>query len=209
LNERLFFPIIDSGADPEGFAPFLLKLMETTAIAKILLIFSGVLVSSRAKVPLGIGLLGGGLGLEIWAGKETTALLTDLSHALFRPELWLLVLNITLILEFGYFMAEESNSNAIIQAAQRLGGRHGRVFSLILIPAAIGLVPMPGGALFSAPMVGQAVVEDNWAPAWKAAVNYWFRHILEYWWPLYRSSLRSPSSRSMPGNSWRRRYRLP
>jgi integral membrane protein (TIGR00529 family) len=95
------------------------------------------------------------------------------------------MLNITLILEFGYFMAEESNSNAIIQAAQRWGGRHGRVFSLILIPAAIGLVPMPGGALFSAPMVGQAVREDNWTPEWKAAVNYWFRHVLEYWWPLY------------------------
>jgi len=159
--------------------------MEITAIAKILLIFSGVLVASRVKVPLGIALLGGGLGLEVWAGKGTAALFLDLSHALFRPELWLLLLNITLILEFGYFMAEESNSTTIIQAAQRWGGRHGRIFSLILIPAVIGLVPMPGGALFSAPMVGQAVVEDNWTPAWKAAVNYWFRHVLEYWWPLY------------------------
>ena len=159
--------------------------METTAIVKILLIFFGVLASSRLKVPLGIALVGGGLGLEIWAGKGTAALFLDLGHALSRPELWLLVLNITLILEFGYFMAEESNSNAIIQAAQRWGGRHGRVFSLILIPAAIGLVPMPGGALFSAPMVGQAAKEANWTPAWKAAVNYWFRHTLEYWWPLY------------------------
>lgn len=159
--------------------------MEISAIVKILLVFLGVLVCSRLKLPLGLALMGGGLGLEIWAGKQLFAILADLAHALSRPELWLLMLNITLILEFGYFMAEDSNSNTIIQAARRWGGRHGRAFSLILIPAAIGLVPMPGGALFSAPMVGQAVKEENWTPAWKAAVNYWFRHILEYWWPLY------------------------
>ena len=159
--------------------------MEISAIVKILFVFLGVLVCSRLKLPLGLALMGGGLGLEVWAGKQPLAILADLAHALSRPELWLLMLNITLILEFGYFMAEESNSNTIISAARRWGGRHGRAFSLILIPAAIGLVPMPGGALFSAPMVGQAVKENNWSPAWKAAVNYWFRHVLEYWWPLY------------------------
>jgi hypothetical protein len=159
--------------------------MEISAIVKILIVFIGVLVGSRLKLPLGLALMGGGLGLEVWAGKQPLAILADLAHALSRPELWLLMLNITLILEFGYFMAEESNANTIISAARRWGGRHGRAFSLILIPAAIGLVPMPGGALFSAPMVGQAVKEESWSPAWKAAVNYWFRHILEYWWPLY------------------------
>jgi integral membrane protein (TIGR00529 family) len=159
--------------------------MEISAIVKILLVFLGVLVGSRLKLPLGLALMGGGLCLEIWAGKQPPAIMTDLAYALSRPELWLLMLNITLILEFGYFMAEESNSTTIISAARRWGGRHGRAFSLVLIPAAIGLVPMPGGALFSAPMVGQAVKEKNWSPAWKAAVNYWFRHILEYWWPLY------------------------
>jgi integral membrane protein (TIGR00529 family) len=159
--------------------------MEISAIVKILIVFMGVLVGSRLKLPLGLALMGGGLGLEIWAGKQSPAILADLAQALSRPELWLLMLNITLILEFGYFMAEESNSNTIITAARRWGGRHGWAFSLILIPATIGLVPMPGGALFSAPMVGQAVKEDSWPSAWKAAVNYWFRHILEYWWPLY------------------------
>jgi len=54
-----------------------------------------------------------------------------------------------------------------------------------LIPAAIGMVPMPGGALFSAPLVGRTVENSSNPPEWKAAVNYWFRHILEYWWPLY------------------------
>jgi integral membrane protein (TIGR00529 family) len=54
-----------------------------------------------------------------------------------------------------------------------------------VMTAMIGLLPMPGGALFSAPLVetslsGQTVTEEQ-----KTLINYWFRHIWEYWWPLY------------------------
>ncbi|HER62828.1 MAG TPA: DUF401 family protein, partial [Desulfobacteraceae bacterium] len=117
--------------------------------------------------------------------KTVSGISADFVLSLSRPELWLLVVNITLILEFGYYMAYEPNSRAVLSASRKLGGRHGRALSVVLIPAAIGLVPMPGGALFSAPLVGETVQGKNVPPAWKVAVNYWFRHIFEYWWPLY------------------------
>ena len=159
--------------------------MEFSAVAKILIVFFGVLAVSRMRVPLGIGLIGGGLALDLWAGKTIMELPVDLGHALLRPELWLLAVTITLIMEIGYFMASDENGKAIIALARRYGGRHGQAFSLVLIPAAIGLVPMPGGALFSAPLVGKTAESSGSSAEWKAAVNYWFRHILEYWWPLY------------------------
>ncbi len=159
--------------------------MEVSAVAKILLVFFGVLVASRVRIPLGIGLIGGGLLVDLWAGKTMVLLRADLQQAITRPELWLLAITITLIMEIGHFMASEENGRAIVALARRYGGRHGQAISLVLIPAAIGLVPMPGGALFSAPLVGQTAQENNNPPEWKAAVNYWFRHILEYWWPLY------------------------
>ncbi len=159
--------------------------MEFSAVAKILVVFFGVLAASRMRVPLGVGLIGGGLILDLWSGKNLQALPADLWHALMRPELWLLVITITLIMEIGHFMASEENGNAIVSLARRYGGRHGQALSLVLIPAAIGLVPMPGGALFSAPLVGRTAQNNSNSPEWKAAVNYWFRHILEYWWPLY------------------------
>lgn len=159
--------------------------MEISAILKILVIFAGLLITSRMRLPLGLALIGGGLCLEAWAGKNLPAISTDLYHALLMPELWLLLINIALILEFGHSMSEEKNSAAIISAARRWGGKHGQSFGLVLVPAVIGLVPMPGGALFSAPLVEQTVKDGDWPAAWKAAVNYWFRHILEYWWPLY------------------------
>jgi len=53
------------------------------------------------------------------------------------------------------------------------------------MPAMIGLIPMPAGALFSAPFVQQAGQGKDRPAEWKCAVNYWFRHVWEYWWPLY------------------------
>ncbi len=136
-------------------------------------------------MPLGAALVFGGILIDLWAGQGMASVLTDLGRALIRPELWLLILNITLILEFGYYMAWEPNSRAILAASGRLGGRHGRALGLVLMPAAIGLVPMPGGALFSAPLVGESLREKEMPAAWKVSVNYWFRHIFEFWWPLY------------------------
>ena len=159
--------------------------MEFSAVAKILIVFFGVLAVSRLRVPLGLGLIGGGLLLDLWAGKSVQVLPADLWLALMRPELWLLAITITLIMEIGHFMASDENGRAIISLARRIGGRHGKAVSLILIPAAIGMVPMPGGALFSAPLVGVTAEDSGNSAEWKAAVNYWFRHILEYWWPLY------------------------
>ncbi len=159
--------------------------MEISAVAKILVVFFAVLGASRIRVPLGAGLIGGGLALDLWAGKSMQVLAADLWQAFIRPELWLLAITITLIMEIGHFMASEENGKAIVSLARRYGGKHGQAISLVLIPAAIGMVPMPGGALFSAPLVGRTAQNSSTSPEWKAAVNYWFRHILEYWWPLY------------------------
>jgi hypothetical protein len=54
-----------------------------------------------------------------------------------------------------------------------------------VLPALIGMLPMPGGALFSAPMVETASSEIGIKPEQKLAINYWFRHVLEFSWPLY------------------------
>jgi len=159
--------------------------MEFSAVAKILIVFFGILAASRVRIPLGAGLILGGLILDLWSGKGMDALPADFMQALMRPELWLLTVTITLIMEVGHFMASEESGQVIVSMARRVGGKHGQAASLILIPAAIGLVPMPGGALFSAPLVGKSAQNSSNSAEWKAAVNYWFRHILEYWWPLY------------------------
>jgi uncharacterized protein len=53
------------------------------------------------------------------------------------------------------------------------------------MPAMIGMLPSPGGAVFSAPMVGEASAHLDVKPDQKAFINYWYRHIWEYVSPLY------------------------
>lgn len=53
------------------------------------------------------------------------------------------------------------------------------------LPAMIGMLPSPGGAVFSAPMVAEAAVGITASAEQKALINYWYRHIWEYVSPLY------------------------
>ncbi len=53
------------------------------------------------------------------------------------------------------------------------------------LPAMIGMLPSPGGAVFSAPMVAEAAEGVPASPEQKALINYWYRHIWEYISPLY------------------------
>jgi len=64
----------------------------------------------------------------------------------------------------------------------------GRI-SVALMPLMIGLMPMLGGAMFSAPMVNEVGAPLRMSADRKTFVNYWFRHALEYIFPLYSSLL--------------------
>jgi integral membrane protein (TIGR00529 family) len=64
-----------------------------------------------------------------------------------------------------------------------------RRVAMAVAPAFVGLLPMPGGAAFSAPMVGE-LTEDVTVPREDATlINFWFRHVWEWTWPLYPAVL--------------------
>lgn len=60
-----------------------------------------------------------------------------------------------------------------------------RRLRLIFFPALVGLLPMPGGAIFSCPMVRDVAEHLDITNRQKVLINYWFRHIWEAAWPLY------------------------
>jgi len=62
-------------------------------------------------------------------------------------------------------------------------------FALAGVPAMIGLLPMPAGALMSAPMVQDIGDRLGLTPSQKTLANYWFRHVWEWWWPIYPAIL--------------------
>ncbi len=61
-------------------------------------------------------------------------------------------------------------------------------FATFAIPALIGLIPMPGGALVSAMMTYNLYFKDlNLDRSEASFINYWFRHIWVPVWPLYQA----------------------
>ena len=57
--------------------------------------------------------------------------------------------------------------------------------SVVTIPMFVGLLPMPGGAYFTAPMTEEQVKPYGIKPGLAVYINYWFRHVWEYFWPLF------------------------
>lgn len=159
--------------------------MQVPETAQLLIVFAGMLVLNRAGLTLGLALVVGGVALDLWSGTGLGGTASHLGHALIDPSLWLLGAITALLLVYAVYLGNTRNASALLTAARRWGGRHSRAFSLAVMPAAIGFVPMPGGALVSAPLVHKALPEPHWEPAWKSVVNYWFRHVWEYWWPMF------------------------
>ncbi len=67
-----------------------------------------------------------------------------------------------------------------------------------MLPALVGLLPMPGGALFSCPLLDDADGEHVLAPVLKTKINYWFRHVWEFCWPLYPGFLLAVDVSGLP-----------
>ncbi|MCK4221288.1 MAG: DUF401 family protein, partial [Dehalococcoidia bacterium] len=70
-----------------------------------------------------------------------------------------------------------------------------------LVPAIIGLVPMPGGALVSAAALKDLVRRMRLAPEQATFINYWFRHIWELSLPVYPSIITASVILSVPLSS--------
>jgi hypothetical protein len=88
------------------------------------------------------------------------------------------------------YVLERSGQIGRLTQAFRTCFRSPRV-TLATLPAIIGLLPMPGGAHFSAPMVEASAAGTGLDAEDKALVNYWWRHVWEYSWPLYPGVLLS------------------
>ena len=61
--------------------------------------------------------------------------------------------------------------------------------AMTAVPALVGLLPMPGGALVSAMAVSELYERAGLKPHWKVYLNYWFRHVWVPSWPLFQSVL--------------------
>lgn len=152
-------------------------------LGKVFVIFAIMLAGLRRGVALTACVLGGSLLLALLFGMGPYDWLMAACHTLGQAALMSLAAVVGLILVLSDVLEQSGQGARLMDAAGRLI-RSDRL-RLIFFPALIGLLPMPGGALFSAPMVKSAAASLPVEPLRQAMLNYWFRHVWELTWPLY------------------------
>lgn len=158
-------------------------LFELPAIVRILLVFVAILLAIRIKLSLGNAFLLGSVALGLLFGYSAKPIAISIFQSVIEPKTLSLALIVSLILVL-------SNSMELTGQMRRMlhyfnGLMSDSRINLMIFPSLIGLLPMPGGAVFSAPMVKELGKDLNLTGAQLSYINYWFRHVWEYCWPLY------------------------
>jgi integral membrane protein (TIGR00529 family) len=157
--------------------------MHIPALIKVLCCFGLILALNRLRLHLSICLLIGAVAVGFWMGQSPLQIGHGLAVSFTSMETLQLAAIICLILVVSQLMKVSGQLDRIVKNFVAMVKNASTVS--VVMPALIGLLPMPGGALFSAPMVDTAVTGCSLSQDRKTAVNYWFRHIWEFWWPLY------------------------
>lgn len=153
------------------------------ALGKLLVIFASILILLRFKLKLWQTILAGSLTTALLTGIEPARWPGVVFDSLLNKDFIILVCMIFLILMLSAVQEATGQSNKMVKGIER----HLRIprLRLVLFPALVGLLPMPGGALFSCPMIKAAAEGMELSNQKKSLINYWFRHIWETAWPLY------------------------
>ncbi len=149
---------------------------------RLTLLFALVLLLMLRKLDLTIVLLVANLISVILFGVSLREFLNIFYQTVVSWDTWRVIGIVFLSLIFSCLMASSSLLNLMEKELVKIKKRR---YAVLLAPVIIGLVPMPGGALLSAPLVEIQLKKENISEVTKTYINYWFRHIWEFFWPLY------------------------
>lgn len=162
-----------------------------SATIQVLLLFVIMVVMIRENLSVEIALLTGSVLLGVFFRIKPSQFAVETLRGISEIDVLLILGIVFFITVLGTFMDRSGHMKSLMESLSELI-RDAR-FVAGLAPALIGLMPMPGGALFSAPMVDSVGKPLGWSPARMAMINYWCRHVWEYIWPMYAGVLLSAS----------------
>ena len=152
-------------------------------LIKIGFIFFAIITLTFMKVNLWISLLGTTFLVGLLFHLPVVKIGTDLLSATLDEKTLLLIAALFTILFFSNLLKEIGRMNKILEGFKHIL-KDIRVV-IALLPAMIGLMPLVGGALVSAPMVVEGSDQLKLSPERRTFINYWFRHVWEYILPTY------------------------
>ncbi len=140
-----------------------------------------ILTLIRLRVNVSFSILAGAILLGVLTiGTRTVDLI--IKSVTSRETIRILVIVLSAF-TLGYSMQELGLLKRLCNAFSKALGK----ISMAILPAVIGFLPMPGGALVSAIMLTDLVKKYEVGPEEVTYVNYWFRHLWVPIWPLFPS----------------------
>lgn len=157
---------------------------------KLLLSLSSVLLINFFFKRLALALIVGTVLFSFLLGYSIDQFLLLAVNAVTSLQSLYLFLAIACVIFFSQMLNGSTLNRTILDEIRGLvPGKVG----VAMMPAMIGLLPMPGGALFSAPLIDEYDINRSLSPVLKNRINFWFRHIMEFCWPLFPSLLLASS----------------
>jgi integral membrane protein (TIGR00529 family) len=163
---------------------------------KLLALFVLIVIGLRFKLSVGVTLLAAGVVTAVLYGVPAMDLL-DGYWQLLQSKKFIFLTSVVLLITFlGSLLKEVGYLDRLSHACRGIYG--GKRTAAAVLPPLIGLMPMPGGSLLSAPLVNKVLSEDRYRPEFRTVTNYWFRHIAEFAWPLYPGIILSEAITGLP-----------
>jgi integral membrane protein (TIGR00529 family) len=155
----------------------------------VIIAFIIILVLIRKKISFGFTLLLGSFIIGVFSLEVITPIdipKTMIEASFYSFETHQIVtstIELALLMTLIYILAKcMQETGAIDKLVTSLRSFFSKGGTLGIIPAVYGLMPNPGGSLFSAPLVDSEGTKYNLSNDQKNFLNVWFRHI---WFPIY------------------------
>ena len=155
----------------------------------VIIAFVVIIFLIRKKFNFGLSLIMGSVIVAVFSLTEINpveipkavgkALIYDADKQIFDFQTIELAILLTLIYILAKCMQETGAIKKMIKSLRSIFYKGG---TLGVIPAVYGLMPVPGGALFSAPLIEKEGEKFKLKQSQKNFLNVWFRHI---WFPIF------------------------
>jgi len=152
------------------------------AIASLILSLIVVFILLRLKIHVSLAIFFGAFILAFINLQSLAETFYVLENTLLALQTWRLVVIISSAIGLSIAMDLKGMLKDLAKTLEKAGEK----IALHVAPPLIGLVPMPAGALVSASMVRDLAKRLKLTPEEATFINYWFRHIMEYSWPIYQ-----------------------
>lgn len=149
----------------------------------IVLGFALILLLNSKDIDMGLSLISGAVIAGLFSKMGIKEIAATILNSAIAPMSLQLITVVTVISGLGYILKETGDLDKMIDSLIVIV-KNGKLLSMLL-PALIGTLSVPGGAILSAPMVEESGNRINLDKVKKTASNLFFRHIFLFVYPLY------------------------